>query len=285
MGGDITVHSQLGQGSRFIATLPWRDARSEAAPRASPVGTILVIDDDALVRDLLFRFLQREGFAVLQAADGKEGLALARSHRPDVIILDLIMPGLDGWQVMVALNADQAMAGTQVIILSMLDDHRSGYALGATQVLTKPVDRERLLAALRHHRRARPILVVDDDPMMRTLLRRQLEAEGQSVIEADGGEAALQVLAHTRPGLILLDLLMPGMTGFEFLAALRQLPAGQSVPVVIITAMEMTEQDRARLNGSVVRILQKLATGHDRLLQDVRQLVSSSLRLTEEGSP
>ena len=281
MGGDIVVTSDSGQGSTFTARLPLdATAASPPALSAQPVraeGTVLVIDDDAVVRDLLDRFLSKEGFRVLQASGGEQGLELARREQPDVITLDLMMAGMDGWSVLAAVSADPAVAGIPVVILSMLDDHTAGYALGASEYLTKPIDRERLLAALRRHRRERPVLVVDDDPMMRTLLRRLLEAEGHTVIDADGGHSALRRLVEQAPGMILLDLLMPGMDGFEFLATLRQDVRWHDIPVVIVTAKEMTADDRIRLNGSVVRVLHKCATGYDRLLADVRALVGTSV--------
>ncbi|MBL0087028.1 MAG: response regulator [Ideonella sp.] len=279
MGGDISVHSTPGAGSVFVARLPLL-AETERADQVAPLqayGTVLVIDDDAVVRDLLDRFLAKEGYRVLRASNGEQGMEVARAQCPDVITLDLVMPGMDGWTVLAALGADPALADIPVVILSMLDDHRTGYALGAADYLTKPIDRERLLAALRHHRREKPVLVVDDDSMMRTLLRRLLEAEGHAVVEAENGLAALTVLAQNPPGMILLDLLMPGMDGFEFLSTMRQDPAWRTTPVVIVTAKEITVEERARLNGSVARVLQKCATSHEQLLTDVRALVAASL--------
>jgi signal transduction histidine kinase/DNA-binding response OmpR family regulator len=288
MGGDISVRSQPGAGSTFVARLPAQlpsiDAPLPRAGHATPV-TVLVIDDDPLVRDLLQRFLVKEGFRVLSAATGEQGLALARSYRPDVITLDVMLPGMDGWTVLSKLTMDPLIGGIPVIILSMLDDHKTGYALGASNYLTKPIDRARLVQALHRCRRDRPVLVVDDEQMMRTLLRRVLEAEGYAVIEAEHGRAALDAMQAAVPGVILLDLLMPEMDGFEFLSVIRHQEAWRDIPVMIVTAKDMTEADRMRLNGSVVRILRKNATSEEQLLADVRSLVQASLvrRSTERS--
>jgi CheY-like chemotaxis protein len=258
---------------------------AEAAFSAASAGTVLVIDDDADMRDLLGRFLTKEGYRVLPADNGEQGLALAKTQHPDVITLDLMMSGMNGWSVLSTLTADPALAGIPVIIVSMLDDHRTGYALGASDYLTKPVDRDRLLAALRHHRHDRPVLVVDDDPMMRRMLRQLLEAEGHTVVEAEDGRAALALMNQTQPGMILLDLLMPEMDGFEFLSTMRENPQWRSTPVAIVTAKEITADDRSRLNGSVVRVLRKRGSGQEGLLAEVRALVAESLAARVAGRP
>jgi hypothetical protein len=287
MGGDISVSSTAGAGSTFVARLPLGASPqvAEAAFSAASAGTVLVIDDDADMRDLLGRFLTKEGYRVLPADNGEQGLALAKTQHPDVITLDLMMSGMNGWSVLSTLTADPALAGIPVIIVSMLDDHRTGYALGASDYLTKPVDRDRLLAALRHHRHDRPVLVVDDDPMMRRMLRQLLEAEGHTVVEAEDGRAALALMNQTQPGMILLDLLMPEMDGFEFLSTMRENPQWRSTPVAIVTAKEITADDRSRLNGSVVRVLRKRGSGQEGLLAEVRALVAESLAARVAGRP
>jgi len=152
-----------------------------------------------------------------------------------------------------------------------------GYALGASEYLTKPIDRERLVAVLDKYRRDLPVLVVDDDPGVRLLLRRILEAEGYAVIEAENGLAALARLGERTPGAILLDLMMPQMDGFEFLSELHEREAWRSIPVVIVTAKDLTPEDHERLNGSVVRILQKGAYEQEDLLAEVRALLATSI--------
>jgi CheY-like chemotaxis protein len=198
-----------------------------------------------------------------------------------VITLDVLMPGLDGWGVLAALKADSELAEIPVIMLTILTDRNLGYALGASDYLTKPVDRERLVGLLERyldHRRDGPVLVVDDDPAAREMLRRMLEGVGQNVVEAGDGQAALEQLAAQEPALILLDLVMPKMDGFEFVATLRQRPEWGAIPVVVITARTLTVEDHERLNGSVERVLQKGAAGQDDLLAEVCELVARYVR-------
>ncbi len=280
MGGEITVESEPGQGSRFTraatGSTSGRSTRQQARQRAAS-GTVLVIDDEAVVRDLMQRYLSKEGFRVLTAANGDDGLRLAREQRPDAITLDVMMPGMDGWTVLSTLMADPQLADIPVIMLTIVDDKRTGYALGASEYLTKPIDRERLIAVLTKYRRDLPVLVVDDDASTRLLLRRILETEGYAVIEAENGRAALERMGERTPGAILLDLMMPEMDGFEFLSALHEREAWRQIPVVIVTAKDLTAEDHERLNGSVVRILQKGAYGREDLLAEVRALLAASI--------
>jgi CheY-like chemotaxis protein/anti-sigma regulatory factor (Ser/Thr protein kinase) len=286
MSGDITVESESGHGSTFTIRLPARVAEAveeatapgEPAESALPgVGTVLVIDDEPAVRDLMQRFLAREGFRVVTAAGGEEGLRRARELQPDAITLDVMMPGMDGWAVLSALKAEPNTADIPVVMLTIVDDKNLGYALGASDYLTKPIDRERLVTVLKQHRRDRPVLVVDDDAEVRQLLRRMLEPEGYTVTEAENGRAALGHLRDVAPGVILLDLMMPEMDGFEFVAEFRRHEAWRAIPIIVITAKDLTREDRERLNGYVQKILQKGAHGRDELLAEVRELVGSSV--------
>jgi GAF domain-containing protein/DNA-binding response OmpR family regulator/anti-sigma regulatory factor (Ser/Thr protein kinase) len=289
MGGEITVESEPGRGSAFTVRLPAIVSESRtASPPAAPMpaaaaagATVLVIDDDPDVGELMQRFLARDGLRVVAATNGDDGLRLARETRPDTITLDVLMPGMDGWAVLAALKADATTSDIPVVMLTMIDDRSLGYALGAADYLTKPIDRARLLAVLSKHAKDRPVLIVDDDADVRTLLRRMLEREGYRVTEAEHGRVALARLAHGLPGVILLDLMMPEMDGFEFLVELRRHETAHAVPVVVVTAKELTEEDRRRLNGSVERILQKGSMSRDALLAEVRRLVAVSVTRRE----
>jgi CheY-like chemotaxis protein len=293
MGGDITVASAAGEGSTFALRLPARVGEPapeavRAVERETPGdaggGTVLVIDDDEAVRELMQRFLGREGFRVVATGRGEEALRLAREIAPDAITLDVMMPGMDGWAVLAALKADAATADIPVVMVTIVDDKNLGYALGAADYLTKPIDRDRLVAVLARHRPRRPILVVDDDPDLRELLRRTLEREGYAVLEAADGRAALARIEERLPGLILLDLMMPHMNGFELLTELRARPEWRGIPVVVVTAVDLTPEERQRLNGHVEKILAKGALGPEALLAEVRELVNASLT-RRRGAP
>jgi len=280
MGGEVTVESVPGRGSTFTIRLPVRmRTMAEDGPAAAAgsgrAGTVLVIDDSEQARELIRRFLVDEGFRVLEAATGEAGLALARQHPPDAITLDVLMPGMDGWAVLTALKADPELAAVPVIMLTMLDDRNLGFALGASDFMTKPIDRERLRALLARYRRegSGEVLVVEDDIATRELLRRQLEAEGWSVTEAENGRVALAALERGTPSLILLDLMMPVMDGCQFAAELRQREAWRGIPVIVITAKDLTAEDRRALNGDVQGVLQKGAFSREDLLREIHHLM------------
>lgn len=293
MGGDVTVESVPAEGSRFTVRLPTHArAPAEAAAgvavdvpsTAMPAGgghrhRVLVIDDEETVRDLMRRFLTREGFEVVTAADGTEGLALARDLRPAVITLDVLMPGLDGWSVLQELKGDPILADTPVVMLTIVEEKNQGYALGAADYMVKPIDRDRLRALLGRYRGSatatRRALVIEDDPDTRAWLCHRLREEGWSVAEAENGRVALARLAEAPADLVLLDLMMPEMDGFEFLDELRRTEAGHHTPVVVVTAAELSESDHQRLNGGVLRVLQKGSHSRDELLSELRELLAA----------
>ena len=290
MGGDIAVASQPGQGSTFTVTLPARSAEPApemvAAPAADSTSKsergnrkpiVLVIDDDTAVRDLMHRALSKDGYRVEVAADGRTGLEMAQRLQPSVITLDVMMPSMDGWAVLTALKADPATAGIPVVMLTMVDDKNMGFALGAADYFTKPIDWERLAGVLhKHHQPAvnETVLVVEDDERMREMLRRTLQKEGWKIREAANGRLGLEELSRGVPGMILLDLMMPDLDGFGFMQELRRRPDCAQVPVIVITAKDLTAEDHRRLSGEVARILGKDSASREQLVAEVRTLLN-----------
>ena len=245
-----------------------------------------MIDDDANARDLMQRFLRAEGLRIVTAASGEEGLRLARELRPAAITLDVMMPGMDGWAVLAALKADPDLADIPVTMLTIIEDRSLGYALGAADYLTKPIDRERLVAALRRYCRdgdARTVLVIEDDAATREAVCRTLEGDGWTVDDAEHGRAGLERLAERVPGVILLDLLMPELDGFGVIEEVRARPAWRDVPIVVMTAKDLTEEDHRRLDGSVRAIVEKAGESRDTFLAEVRELLAPSLRRARPG--
>jgi hypothetical protein len=279
MGGDVTVESTPGQGSVFTIRLPATVATAAETPGAEPdrearSGTVLVIDDNPEARDLVRRLLEGEGFAVIEAAGGEAGLALARERRPDAITLDVLMPGMDGWAVLSAIKGDPTLAATPVIMVSVMEDRNLGFALGASEYVTKPIDRDQLRRVLGRYRRdGARVLVVEDDAPTRELLRRFLEAEGWGVDEAENGQAGLEAVGRRLPTLVLLDLMMPVMDGCQFAAELRKNPDWSAIPVVVITAKDLTAEDRRALNGDVQAVFQKGAFSREQLIREIHDLL------------
>jgi adenylate cyclase len=284
MGGDVTVTSEPGKGSVFTLRLPG-SADSQAssstgsAGRRSPTADcILVIDDDATARELIADHLKAEGFSVVTAAGGVEGLKRAKELRPTAITLDVMMPDLDGWSVLAALRQDPELADIPVIMVSIVDEHRRGIALGAAGYLTKPVDRERLHRLVSRFRAPVPptrVLLVEDDAVQRERMRGWLEGPQWAVREAENGREALKRIEENKPDVILLDLMMPEMDGFAVVAALQKEAGWRDIRVIVITPLDLNAKDRARLNAGVQSVLVKERFQPANLVERIRRLVHS----------
>ncbi|MEP2120288.1 MAG: response regulator [Bauldia litoralis] len=291
LGGEVTVESEHGKGSAFTVTLPRvcpRDGVEEddVEPGSHVGETILIVDDESSMRDALAEALAAEGYRVIKANGGREGLRLAREERPDAVVLDVIMPDLDGWTVLRSLKQDPDLCTIPVVLATVLGDRDMGLALGAADHLTKPVDSEdlkRVLDRVAHPSGATDVLVVDDDAGTREMLRRLLTREGWSVREAEDGAAGLEAIERSRPAVVLLDLMMPRMDGFEMLAVLRENDATRDLPVVIVTSKDLTREEREWFGGKALAVFQKGAYQRARLVETLREMVDATRRSIPPG--
>jgi CheY-like chemotaxis protein len=277
LGGSVTVTSEPGRGSVFTIELPdgGKGERKEqreapAVPQVSPLPAaiaaapgkkILIVDDDRSVHDVLKQTLTKEGYSLLHAYDGEEALKMVREARPDVITLDVMMPKVDGWSVLGQLKSDTELSRIPVIMLTVVDERTMGYSLGASEYMTKPVNRKRLIELVERFAsksQEQMILVVDDDPDVRAIVKATTEKTGLQTAEASNGKEALDWLnRNPLPALVLLDLMMPVMDGFEFLDRIRENPATNSLPVVVLTAKDLTESERRIVNERTMLVLSK----------------------------
>ena len=274
-GGRIWVESEVGTGATFGFTLPagseepvsapvplaGMESGLTAKPAPGPGPTVVVVEDDRRSFDLLRAHLEAVGVRVVGARDGEEGLDTVRRLSPAGVILDILLPGIDGWEVLARLKADPQTAPIPVIVVSMLDERGRGFALGAAEYLVKPVGKEQLLAAVYRAaampEREHTVVAIDDDPRAIKLVRANLEPEGWTVLGAPTGREGLALIRERQPSVVLLDLLMPGMDGFEVVEALRAEPGTKAIPVVILTSKSMTPQDKERLRGRITYVARK----------------------------
>lgn len=287
MGGDVAMTSTAGVGTKFIVSLPAEPEATASleATQGRPLDAgaahatiVLIVDDDQDGAELIGRIVTREGYRVATAQNGEEGLRLARELRPDLILLDVLMPSVDGWSVLARLKDDRELETIPVVMISAVNGRQFAVALGAVDYLVKPVDAKILAQALHKHlgdEQAAPLLIIDDDATTRSMLHRALERQGRRVIEAVDGNDGLAQLDKQRPSAILLDLMMPKMDGFAFLHALSERGPESTPPVIVLTAKTLSQAERAQLKGHVQEVVEKGSFSHQQLERLIRSAMDA----------
>jgi len=304
LGGEITVESEVGVGTAFSLHLPIRaeettaetaspsvhsDVELDTGERSPDARSVLVIDDDPRARDLLKRILRGDGYRVLIATNGEEGVAMAREHQPDVITLDLLMPGTDGWQVLDMLKQDEQTAEIPVLIATILDDKRLAIALGAAGYMNKPFERNEVRGlvrrALPRNQPDQTVLIVEDDQQAREILARSLEKEGYRVVEAADGQVAMALLDTMRPDLVVLDLMMPNMDGFQFAEYMRMNSGEAPIPVLVLTGRTLSADDLQQLGAHVEGIMEKGRDPKEAVLAEIHRLLEAPRIRPQQPAP
>ena len=288
MHGSIEIESAPNRGTTFTVTLPQSIentgekkapaiAPAEKTPAPLPANTaVLVVDDDPGVRDLLLRYLSKEGYLVECVASGDEGIKRAKEILPMAIILDVMMPRKDGWAVLQEIKNDPTLKSIPVVMYTMLDEKNFGLAIGASEYLIKPVSKEKILQVLEKYKQRAPseyILIVDDNPDLRTMASRAIQKAGWEVRTAENGKSALALLEIIIPSIIFLDIMMPVMDGFEFLSIFQNREEWKHIPVVVITSKDLMAEERQQLNGIVKKVIQKGDFTPEKLLKQISFLI------------
>ena len=286
LGGKVSVESELGKGSTFVARFPTRIASRQAIPEVNEAvstleqtqSTILIIDDDASVQDLLSKHIQQLGYQVKTASNGIDGLRLAHELKPQLITLDVMMPQMDGWAVLSELKSKPTLKHIPVVMLSMIENQELGYSLGAAEYLIKPIEQHQIAHVLTKYRstpHCGQALVVEDDVMIRDMVKQMLHKDGWDVVLASNGKVALEQMQTLQPDVILLDLMMPEMDGYEFISCLREYKQHRKIPIVVLTAKDVTTHDKQELSKEVHSIFQKGAYKREELLSELHDLLVS----------
>ncbi len=284
MGGEIDVESNVGSGSTFTVRLPRNISKAETVKEVVPSTAnvdVVIIDDDQNVRDFVSRALRADGIRTMVANDGEAGFELVSRVRPRLVVLDVLMPKMDGWTVLSKLKADAATTNIPVVLLTIAGQTELGYSLGAQEYLMKPVSKDELIAVARRlgvRSETPTLLVIDDDPGTQELVSRVLAKEGWQLSFAENGKAALNALqSDLQPDMILLDLQMPVMDGFDFLEALRAGAATTDAPIVVLTSLDLTSGEKAWLSERVATILEKGGQSPTSLLEILRSSIKQRL--------
>ena len=301
-GGGVMVRSAAGVGAVFTVWLPWREVEERAEPAPAQVtvhaalaeldaivpvapGTsdtgplVLVVEDDPRAANLMRLQLQAQGYRVEFSRNAEDGLARAAELRPAALVLDIILPGMDGWEMLVRLKDQPETSHIPVVIVSITDEAQRGFALGASQVLVKPVTQGELLAALAAAGLDEPpadakVMVVDDDPKAVALVSKHLQVAGYTPLGVYGGQEALDQVHNDPPALIVLDLMMPQVSGFDVVHGLRNNPKTADIPIIVLTAKLLTRDDRARLHGKVQQVMEKTHFHSIGLLAEVKRALA-----------
>jgi len=277
MGGDISLRSEYGKGSCFTIRLPALSQR----PPSEGHDTLLVMDSSEHSAAAITKYFSEFGYQVVHAATGSDGLRLAKALNPAAITLDVMMPDMDGWMTLSALKSEPQLANIPVIMMSLSTEQNRGYAIGASEYLIKPVSHDYLNSVLEQyvpeHTPDKKVLLVEDDTATRDVLSKMLEKNAWHVTQAGNGKEALGALEIIKPDLILLDLMMPVMDGFEFLVHLRGMHELQALPVVVLTAKDLDEDDAQELHAGAATILQKGLYNRDRLLAEIHHTLDIML--------
>jgi len=291
-GGTVAVESEVGKGSRFTVWLPFRPSEAGILTPTKPIAavaadmvpgalTALVVEDDYKSADLIRVQLEAEGFMVLHAATAEAAIVLASRQPLALITLDIMLPNMDGWDFLSHIKQTPSLKHIPVVIISIVADPARGFALGAAAVMQKPISRQELYEALvglglfpLAQGDSLKVLVVDDDPKAVELIAVRILGLASTVLRAYGGREAIDAARRELPDLIVLDLMMPEISGFDVVAALHENPETARIPVLVVTAKHITAEDRSRLNGYVLSIMEKANFDRDRFIAEVRRAMT-----------